>query len=107
MNPARVRREAVRTRTDLPNVGPAVAGDLRMLGIEQPQQLVGRDAWDMYAQLCVLTRQQHDPCVIDVFLSLTDFIQGGQPQPWWYYTAQRKAQLRSAKNRGGAPIAGA
>ena len=107
MNPARVRREAVRMLTDLPNVGPAVAGDLRMLGIGQPQQLVGRDAWDMYAQLCVLTRQQHDPCVIDVFLSLTDFIQGGQPQPWWYYTAQRKAQLRSAKNRGGAPIAGA
>lgn len=101
MNPARVRREAVRTLADLPNVGPSVAGDLRLLGIEQPQQLVGRDAWEMYTALCVLTRQQHDPCVIDVFLSLTDFIQGGQPQPWWHYTAQRKAQ-RAARAATGS-----
>ena len=101
MNPARVRREAVRTLTDLPNVGPSVAGDLRLLGIEQPQQLVGRDAWEMYTALCVLTRQQHDPCVIDVFLSVTDFIQGGQPQPWWHYTAQRKAQ-RAARAATGS-----
>ncbi|MCC7097720.1 MAG: mitomycin resistance protein [Thermomonas sp.] len=91
MNPAKVRREAVRVLTDLPNVGPSIAGDLRLLGIEQPQQLLGRNAWDMYAELCLITRQQHDPCVIDVFLSLTDFIDGGEPKLWWHYTAQRKA----------------
>ena len=102
MNPARVRRESVRTLTDLPNVGPSVAGDLRLLGIDTPQQLVGRDAWDMYAELCVLTRQQHDPCVIDVFLSITDFIQGGVPQPWWHYTAQRKAQVAARAAIGSA-----
>ena len=91
VNPTKVRREAVRVLTDLPNVGPSIAGDLRLLGIEQPQHLLGRNAWDMYAELCLITRQQHDPCVIDVFLSLTDFMAGADPQPWWYYTAQRKA----------------
>lgn len=91
MNPARVRREAVRALTDLPNVGPATAADLRLLGIERPQQLVERDAFEMHARLCRLTGVRHDPCVIDVFLSITDFMQGGEAKPWWRYTAQRKA----------------
>ena len=92
MNPARVRRDALQRLTDLPNVGPSVAGDLRLLGIELPQQLAGWNAWEMYAALCSITQQQHDPCVIDIFLSLTDFMAGGDPKPWWHYTAQRKAR---------------
>ena len=76
MNPARVRREAVRMLTDLPNVGPATAGDLRLLGIDTPPQLVGRDAWALYAELCLITQQQHDPCVIDVFLSIFNTMAG-------------------------------
>lgn len=92
MNPAKVQRRRVRVLTDLPNVGAATAADLRLLDIETPQQLLGRDAWDMYASLCRLTGVRHDPCVIDVFLSITDFMQGGEPQPWWNYTAQRKVK---------------
>lgn len=92
MNPAKVRREAVRALTDLPNIGPACAKDLRLLGIEHPEQLVGRDAWDMYEVLCRLTGVRHDPCVIDVFLSLTDFMQGGGARPWWHCTDQRKSR---------------
>ena len=92
MNPAKVQRTQVRLLTDLPNVGAAIAGDLRLLGIETPQQLVGRDAWELYESLCRKTGLRHDPCVIDVFLSITDFMQGGEPQPWWHYTDQRKAR---------------
>lgn len=98
MNPSRVSRERVKTLRDLPNVGAATAADLRCIGIDAPEQLVGRDPWGMYADLCERTGVQHDPCVIDVFLSLVDFAEGGAPRPWWHYTAQRKAQmaLRSA-----------
>ncbi|MBS0227856.1 MAG: helix-hairpin-helix domain-containing protein [Proteobacteria bacterium] len=92
MNPAKVRREAVRALTDLPNIGPACAKDLRLLGIEHPEQLVGRDAWDMYEVLCRLTGVRHDPCVIDVFLSIVDFMQGSEARPWWHYTDQRKSR---------------
>ncbi|MDE2407459.1 MAG: helix-hairpin-helix domain-containing protein [Xanthomonadaceae bacterium] len=92
MNPARVRRATVRTLTDLPNVGAATAADLRLLGINEPRQLAGRDAWDMYDALCRLTGARHDPCVIDVFLSLVDFAKGGEPRPWWHYTGRRKAE---------------
>ena len=100
MNPMRVARAQVRVLTDLPNVGAATAADLRVLGIETPAQLTGRDAWAMYTQLCTITGVRHDPCVIDVFLSLVDFANGEQPQPWWHYTAQRKTQqaIRGVKD---------
>jgi hypothetical protein len=29
--------------------------------------------------------------VIDVFLSITRFMEGDEARPWWHYTAQRKA----------------
>jgi hypothetical protein len=90
MNPARVRRDAVRNLTDLPNVGPATAADLRLLGIEHPTQLRGRDPAQLYATLCCKTGVRHDPCVIDVFASITAFMDGDDPKPWWAYTALRK-----------------
>ena len=94
MNPARVRRDAVRTLTDLPNVGPATAADLRLLGIERPGQLVGRDPVQLYDDLCWVTGVRHDPCVIDVLVSITAFLAGDEPNPWWAYTAQRKTVQR-------------
>jgi hypothetical protein len=36
---------------------------------------------------------RHDPCVLDVFISVTRFMAGDAPQPWWAYTAQRKQLL--------------
>ena len=93
MNPAKVQRDKLHQLTDLPNVGKVVAEDLRKLGINTPQDLLGHDAYAMYYKLCELTGMQHDPCMIDVFLSLTDFIQGNDPKPWWAFTAQRKAYL--------------
>ena len=90
MHPDKVRREAVRTLTDLPNVGKATAADLQRLGIHEPQDLTGRDAYALYSELCRLDGLRHDPCMLDVLLSLVDFMQGGAAQPWWTFTAARK-----------------
>jgi len=90
MNPSRVRRNKVQKLTDLPNIGPACAQDLSLLGINQPAQLLGRNAYEMYEQLCTITAQRHDPCVIDVFISITRFMAGEEPKPWWKYTNERK-----------------
>ena len=79
--------------TQLPNIGPATAGDLRLLGIRSPAQLVGRDPYAMYDSLCRATGQRHDPCVIDVFISAVRFMEGAPARPWWRYTAERKARL--------------
>lgn len=93
MHPAKVDRARLARLEDLPNVGPAVAGDLRRLGFTEPAGLAGQDAYVMYGRLCVLTGTRHDPCLIDVFLSVVRFMAGEPPRPWWDYTAERKRAL--------------
>jgi hypothetical protein len=93
MNPSTVVREKVIKLTDLPNIGKASAADLELLGIENPQDLVGQDPYKMYEKLCVITGVKHDPCVIDVFISVTRFINGEDAKPWWAYTQERKLKL--------------
>ena len=95
MHPDKVRRDRLRKLTDLPNIGPAGAKDLQLLGILQPEQLRGQSALDLYRQLCLLTGQKHDPCVLDVFMSVVSFIEGGEPQPWWAFTEERQRLLKA------------
>lgn len=75
MNPAKVIRSKVEKLTDLPNIGKA---------------LVGRNPYELYEQLCAITGVRQDPCVLDVFISITRFMDGDDPLPWWAYTAERK-----------------
>jgi hypothetical protein len=75
----------------LPNIGPALAADLRRIGIRSPRELRGRDAFVLYQQLCAATGERQDPCVLDTFMAATDFMRGAPAAPWWTYTAQRKA----------------
>jgi hypothetical protein len=77
----------------LPNIGPSIAGDLRLIGVQHPQALVGEDAMRLYQRLCHITGKRHDPCVLDTFMAAIDFMQGADPKPWWLYTAQRKANF--------------
>jgi hypothetical protein len=90
MNPSKVNRTRVVVLTDLPNVGKACAEDFRLLGIHKPSQLVGKCPFELYEMLCEKTASRHDPCVIDVFMSVTRFMAGEAPRPWWAYTAERK-----------------
>ena len=75
----------------LPNIGPSLAADLRLIGIGTPAELRGKDPFVLYQKLCAATGQRQDPCVLDTFMAATDFMRGAQAQPWWAYTAQRKA----------------
>ena len=95
MHPDKVNREKLRHLTDLPNIGKASAADLHLLGITEPSQLTSRDPWQMYHELCALTGQRHDPCVIDVFMSITRFMQGEPAQVWWAFTAERQQSWRT------------
>jgi hypothetical protein len=102
MNPAKVRRDQVHALTDLPNVGPAMARDLARLGITSPADVSGREPFALYQALCRETATRQDPCVLDVFMSVTAFMDGDDPRPWWHYTAERKrryaTQLSGARN---------
>jgi hypothetical protein len=74
----------------LPNIGPSLAANLRLIGVLNPQDLIGQDGYTLYRRLCEVTRVRHDPCVLDTFLAATDFMQGAPATPWWQYTQQRK-----------------
>ena len=75
----------------LPNIGPSLAADLRLIGIRAPRELHGRDPFVLYQTLCAATGHRQDPCVLDTFMAATDFMRGAEAAPWWAYTAQRKA----------------
>ncbi|MBA3037008.1 MAG: hypothetical protein FP814_11015 [Desulfobacterium sp.] len=36
-----------------------------------------------------------DQCVIDVFISVMHFMEGGNPLPWWSFTGERKQKMRN------------
>ena len=84
------RADEVRRLEEIPNVGPAIARDLRSLGIATPAALRGADPWALYARLNALSGVRHDPCVLDTFIAATRFMGGEPAQPWWAYTAERK-----------------
>lgn len=90
---------APRRLEDLPNVGPAIAADLRALGVDAPAQLKGRDPFKLYERLNRVTGLRHDPCVLDTFIAVVRFVGGGPARPWWTYTAERKRALSKRKRR--------
>jgi|SRR6516165_2248642 hypothetical protein len=89
-------REVTRLE-DIPNVGPAIAADLRQLGISQPDDLLGRNPYEMYDDLCRITGQRHDPCLLDTFIAAVQYMAGEPKKPWWTYTAERKRELANRK----------
>ncbi|OYY94451.1 MAG: mitomycin resistance protein [Hydrogenophilales bacterium 28-61-23] len=78
----------------IPNIGPAVAQNLRQLGIQAPADIRGQDPYALYQQLCIQTGVIHDPCLLDTFISATRFMSGEPPLPWWRYTKERKCTLK-------------
>ena len=96
-----VRRRTARRRDiarleDLPNIGPALADDLRQVGVHRPEHLVGGDPYQLYDELCRVTGTRQDPCVLDTFISAVRYMEGAPRRPWWHYTAERKRRLASA-----------
>ncbi len=91
--PKALHAEQARTLTDIPNIGMSLAADLRGLGITTPQQVREMDPVTAYELLRDPMGKRHDPCVLDTFLAAHDFMNGGPSQPWWNFTARRKALL--------------
>ena len=86
-------RETVSELEALPNLGKAISSDLRLIGVFEPQNLIGKNPFDLYNELCIKKGTHVDHCVIDVFMSIVDFMEGGKPKPWWKFTQKRKEIL--------------
>ena len=99
MSPTRKSAAGLAALEDLPNVGRAVAADLRLLGIRKPSQLKRKDPYALYDRLNRVTSMRHDPCLLDTFIAAVRFVDGAPAKPWWAYTAERKRAL-AARARG-------
>ena len=86
------RTEIIKLR-DIPNIGEAIEKELALLGISEPVELIGRDPYQMYRDLCKITCRRQDPCVIDVFISAVRYMEGAPAKKWWEYTSERKQKL--------------
>ena len=84
---------AARVLTDIPNIGIALAADLLSVGIATPSDVARMDVLAVYEALRGPMGKRHDPCVLDSFIAAKKFINGGPRQPWWDFTAERKALL--------------
>lgn len=94
-----MKRNAIKGRKqlarleDIPNIGPAVAADLRQLRINVPADLLGLDPYALYDDLCRITGKRHDPCLLDTFIAAVRYMEGAPKKPWWKYTAERKREM--------------
>jgi len=55
--------------------------------------LIGKNAFQLYHLLCDKKGHRIDHCVIDVFMSVIQYMEGGEAQPWWAFTGERKLIL--------------
>ena len=83
-------RKTVSRLDELPNIGKTMADYLQSIGIDHPGTLIGKEPFELYEALCTKTGKRFDPCVIDIFMSVVHFMEGGEPSPWWSFTVERK-----------------
>lgn len=92
-------RETVSRLEELPNIGKAVAAHLHLIGIDHPKKLIGKDPFVLYEELSAISGKKNDPCLIDVFMSVIRFMEGGDPLPWWSCTDERKKHRSRNQSR--------
>ena len=80
---------------DIPNIGKAIAADLREIGIQQPQQLLMQEPLTIYLKLAVQMGKRLDPCVLYTLMAARNFMQSGESVSWWKFTEQGKKILAS------------
>ena len=88
-------QECLKALQTIPNVGPATAKDLLILGIATPEALKGKDPVKLYRDLESLTGSRQDPCVLDTLMAAVHFAETGERRTWWSFTESRKALLAS------------
>ena len=86
---------------DLDGVGTAMLRDFQLLKVRNVKELARRNPERLYEDLCRLTRQSQDICVLDVFRCAV--AQARNPRlpaaqrNWWYWSRIRKGKMEKRK----------
>jgi hypothetical protein len=84
---------------ELVSIGPAMLEDFEKLRVRTVGELARRKPEKLYEQLCEVTGQRQDICVLDVFRAAV--AQARNPQlpaaqrNWWYWSRLRKKAKRN------------
>jgi hypothetical protein len=82
----------------IPGIGPAMARDLRLLGISAVDELRGRDPERLYDELAAHSGGHVDRCVLYVFRCAVYFAETPRPEPeltdWWSWKDGGLAERR-------------
>lgn len=78
---------------DIPNIGKAIASDLRTIGIFHPHQLATHDPLATYFALADGMAHRHDACVLYTLMAARHFMESGESLPWWKFTEPGKKLL--------------
>ena len=60
-------------------------------------ELLERDPYAMYDDLCRVDGQRHDPCLLDTFIAAVRYMEGAPKKPWWN-TAERKREMAARRS---------
>lgn len=77
---------------DIPNVGPAMARNFNLLGLNKPADLINKNPLLLYNKMCKVSGVRQDPCVLDTYIAVIDFVNGATAKPWYFYTKNRKKE---------------
>ena len=77
---------------DIPNVGPAMARDFALLGLQKPTDLINKNPLALYKKMCKVSGVRQDPCVLDTYIAVIEFMNGAPAKPWYFYTKNRKKE---------------
>lgn len=88
-----LRKAAQLSLTHLPNIGSAIAADLRAVGVLDAKQLAACEPLALYLNLATQMGKRHDPCVLYTLLAAQHFLRSGEKLPWWTFTEQGKMLL--------------
>lgn len=89
------RPEHARELEELPNIGRAIAADLRAVGIMHPQQLADLEPLTVYIRLAGVLAERHDPCILYTLLAARHFLDSGEARPWWHFVDEGRRLLRT------------
>lgn len=78
----------------IPGIGPSLAGALRSIGIDWPEDLKGKNPETLFQELCDLEGKQVDRCVLYTFRCAVYYAGNQEHDPellkWWNWKDRQK-----------------
>ena len=74
----------------IPSIGPALERDLRLIGVDRPSCLKGKDPEKLYRKLQQVTGMHHDRCVLYTFRCAVYYVNekhhDSELLKWWSWS---------------------